>query len=127
MTRDSGLSSRSLSPLTRLLLRLRFQPQVFRKYSHALGPDVLDFLEGVLDKHEIADEDVEYSIDLIAKEYNKQDGRFGRLAPLCPELTPLPLVRRSDESIGRGVGKSISTLTGIIHYRELYRTRYPRC
>jgi len=39
-----------------------------------LGPDALDFLEGVLDKHEIRDEDVEYSIDLIAKEYNKQDG-----------------------------------------------------
>lgn len=55
-----------------------------------MGPDALDFLEGVLDKHEVADEDVEYSIDLIAKEYNKQDGRFGPLAHLCPELT-LPL------------------------------------
>ena len=35
---------------------------------------MLDFLEGILDKHEVPDEDVEYSIDLIAKEYNKQDG-----------------------------------------------------
>jgi len=60
--------------LTRLSLLLRSKPQVFRKYSHALGPDAFDFLEGVLDKHEIRDEDVEYSIDLIAKEYNKQDG-----------------------------------------------------
>jgi len=30
-----------------------------------------------LDKHEVRDEDVEYSIDLIAKEYNKQDGESG--------------------------------------------------
>ena len=28
-----------------------------------------------MDKHEIRDGDVEYSIDLIAKEYNKQDGK----------------------------------------------------
>ncbi|EIN10433.1 DNA polymerase epsilon subunit B [Punctularia strigosozonata HHB-11173 SS5] len=47
--------------------------KVFRKYSHSLGPEVLDFLEDVLDKHEIADEEVESSMDLVAKEYNKQD------------------------------------------------------
>jgi DNA polymerase epsilon subunit 2 len=49
-------------------------PQVFRKYSHSLGPDALEFLEDILEKHHIADEDVEYSVELIAKEYNKQDG-----------------------------------------------------
>jgi hypothetical protein len=70
----SELSSRFFPSLTRLSLRLRSQCQVFRKYSHALGPDALDFLDGILDKHEVRDEDVEYSIDLIAKEYNKQDG-----------------------------------------------------
>ena len=59
----------------RVLLLFLNSEQVFRKYSHALGPDVLEFLEGVLDKHEIRDEDVEYSVDLIAKEYNKQDGK----------------------------------------------------
>ncbi|KAH7914209.1 DNA polymerase epsilon, subunit B [Hygrophoropsis aurantiaca] len=47
--------------------------KVFRKYSHSLGPDVLQFLEEVLDSHEIAEEDVEFSIETIAKGYNKQD------------------------------------------------------
>ncbi|PCH41097.1 DNA polymerase epsilon subunit B [Wolfiporia cocos MD-104 SS10] len=47
--------------------------KVFRKYSHSLGPEALEFLEEILDKHEISDEDVEFSIEWIAKEYNKQD------------------------------------------------------
>lgn len=47
--------------------------KVFRKYSHSLGPEALEFLEEILDQHEIADGDVEYSIEWIAKEYNKQD------------------------------------------------------
>jgi DNA polymerase epsilon subunit 2 len=54
--------------------RQRVIIKVFRKYSHSLGPDALDFLEDVLYKHEITDEDLESSIDFIAKEYNKQDG-----------------------------------------------------
>jgi DNA polymerase epsilon subunit 2 len=49
---------------------------VFRKYSHSLGPDELEYLEEVLKKHDISDEDVEMSIELIAKEYNKQDGLY---------------------------------------------------
>ena len=48
--------------------------QVFRKYGHSLGPESLEFLEDLLDRHDIADEDVEYSIEWMAKEYNKQDG-----------------------------------------------------
>lgn len=48
--------------------------QVFRKYSNSLGPDALSFLEQVLDAHEIEDQDVESSIEALAKEYNKQDG-----------------------------------------------------
>ena len=48
--------------------------KVFRKFSNSLGPDALAFLESVLDQHDISDEDVETSIELIAKEYNKEDG-----------------------------------------------------
>lgn len=47
--------------------------KVFRKYSHSLGPEALQFLEEILDRHEIKDEDVEFSIETIAREYNKQD------------------------------------------------------
>ena len=51
-------------------------PQVFRKFSNSLGPDVLQFLESILDEHGIAQEDVESSIELIAKDYNKEDGTY---------------------------------------------------
>ncbi|KZV71534.1 epsilon DNA polymerase [Peniophora sp. CONT] len=47
--------------------------RVFRKYSHSLGPDEITFLENVLDEYGIADEDAEYSVELVAKEYNRQD------------------------------------------------------
>lgn len=47
---------------------------MFRKYSYSLSPDVIDFLEVVLEKHEIPDEETEHSINALAKEYNKQDG-----------------------------------------------------
>lgn len=47
---------------------------MFRKYSHSLGPESLEFLEDLLDTHHILDEDVEFSIEWFAKEYNKQDG-----------------------------------------------------
>ena len=50
--------------------------RVFRKYSHSLGPEELKYLDEILKEHEILDEDVEMSIELIAKEYNKQDGSF---------------------------------------------------
>ena len=49
--------------------------QVFRKYSHSLGPEALGFLEDILARHEVADKDVEFSIEWIAREYNKQDGK----------------------------------------------------
>ncbi|KZT20388.1 DNA polymerase epsilon subunit B [Neolentinus lepideus HHB14362 ss-1] len=55
--------------------------KVFRKYSHALGPDALEFLEEILDAHDILDEQVEDSIDLIAKEYNKQDDAVMKVSP----------------------------------------------
>ncbi|KAF8897632.1 epsilon DNA polymerase [Infundibulicybe gibba] len=53
--------------------RQRIIIKVFRKFSNSLGPDALDLLEDILDRHEIADVDVETSIETLAKEYNKQD------------------------------------------------------
>ncbi|KAM5540454.1 hypothetical protein V8D89_005912 [Ganoderma adspersum] len=47
--------------------------KVFRKYGHSLGPESLEFLEDILDRHDIAVGDIEFSIEWIAKEYNKQD------------------------------------------------------
>ena len=49
--------------------------QVFRKYSHSLSPDVVEYLENILDAHDVQDEDVESSIELIAVQYNRQDGQ----------------------------------------------------
>ncbi|TFK23244.1 epsilon DNA polymerase [Coprinopsis marcescibilis] len=53
--------------------RQRIIIKVFRKFSNALGPDALEFLEDVIEQHDIADEDLETSVELIAKEYNKED------------------------------------------------------
>lgn len=47
--------------------------KVFRKYSHSLGPDALQFLEEILERHDVADNEVDFSIETIAREYNKQD------------------------------------------------------
>ena len=49
--------------------------QVFRKFSYSLGPDVSELLEDILKCHEIADEDVESSLETLAIEYSKQDGK----------------------------------------------------
>ena len=48
--------------------------QVFRKYSHSLGPEALEFVDKILDEHGVADEDIEFAVEWIAREYNKQDG-----------------------------------------------------
>ncbi|EKM59210.1 uncharacterized protein PHACADRAFT_181204 [Phanerochaete carnosa HHB-10118-sp] len=47
--------------------------KVFRKYSHSLGPEALEFVEEILERHEIPEDQVEQSVEWIAKEYNKQD------------------------------------------------------
>jgi hypothetical protein len=52
----------------------RVAPQVFRKFSNSLGPDALQVIEGILEQHDIADVDIEASLETLAKEYNKQDG-----------------------------------------------------
>jgi hypothetical protein len=64
--------TRPLMPVSRQQIIIR----VFRKYSHSLGPKELEYLDEILKEHDISDEDVEMSIELIAKEYNKQDGSF---------------------------------------------------
>lgn len=48
--------------------------QVFRDYGHALAPDGIAFIEDILDKHEIPDDDIETSTNWIARECSKQDG-----------------------------------------------------
>lgn len=40
-----------------------------------MSPDAIAFVEDILEKHEIPDEDVEFSTEWIAKEYSRQDGR----------------------------------------------------
>lgn len=47
---------------------------MFRKYGHSLGPESLEYLEQILEHHEIPIEEVESSVEWIAREYNKQDG-----------------------------------------------------
>lgn len=56
-----------------------YRVQVFRKFSYSLGPDASQFLEEILDHHEIADEDIESTIETLALEYSKQDGEQGDL------------------------------------------------
>lgn len=48
--------------------------QVFRKYSHSLGPDALEVLEDICDQHGFADNEIERIMETLATEYNKQDG-----------------------------------------------------
>ena len=72
-------------PISRQQIIIR----VFRKYSHSLGPEELEYLDEILKEHDISDEDVEMSIELIAKEYNKQDGsslvsHLGARGDSCP-------------------------------------------
>jgi DNA polymerase epsilon subunit 2 len=50
--------------------------QVFRKFSYSLGPEVSELLEEILDHHEIADEDIESSLETLVVEYSKQDGKL---------------------------------------------------
>ncbi|KAG5648973.1 hypothetical protein DXG03_000322 [Asterophora parasitica] len=47
--------------------------KVFRKFSYSLGPEVSQKLEEILDVHDIADEDVESTMETLALEYSKQE------------------------------------------------------
>jgi DNA polymerase epsilon subunit 2 len=48
--------------------------QVFRKFSNSLSPEALEFVENILVENEIQDINAESSVEVLAKEYNKQDG-----------------------------------------------------
>ncbi|CAA7259855.1 unnamed protein product [Cyclocybe aegerita] len=54
-------------------IRQRTIIKVFRKFSNSLGPETITIIEKILDDSEIDDADVESSIEMLAKEYNKQD------------------------------------------------------
>jgi hypothetical protein len=46
-----------------------------RKYQLSLTSEAIQFLEEILDEHEVQDEDVQHSVEVIAKEYSVQDGK----------------------------------------------------
>lgn len=89
--------------------------QVFRKYSHSLGPEALEYVEEILDTHEIPEQDVEYAVEWIAKEYNKQDGEYLELPGHTGDLMKL---RCTYEGI---IGCSTARL------RSLSRSGQQRC
>ncbi|KAF8528943.1 epsilon DNA polymerase [Hysterangium stoloniferum] len=45
----------------------------FSKYKNTLGPQVISFIEEVLERHNIEDEEVASSVEHLAREYNRQD------------------------------------------------------
>ncbi|KAF7433025.1 DNA-directed DNA polymerase epsilon, subunit B [Pleurotus ostreatus] len=61
-------------------LRHRTIIKAFLKFSNSLGPDALELVEEILDHHEIADEDVESSVETLAAEYNKQEDATMKVA-----------------------------------------------
>lgn len=71
--------------------------QVFRKFSYSLGPDVSELVAGILDNHEIADEDIESSLETLVVEYSKQDGKL--LNVMYPTFSELLGTRCNDESL----------------------------
>ncbi|KAG5342527.1 hypothetical protein C0989_000655 [Termitomyces sp. Mn162] len=48
--------------------------KVFRKFSYSLGSEVSQRIEEILDENEIADDELETTIELLALEYSKQEG-----------------------------------------------------
>jgi hypothetical protein len=52
-----------------------------------------------LDRHDIADEDTESSMEAIAKEYNRQDGAYMHLHHGCCSWSLSSFSRRVNESI----------------------------
>ncbi|KAF9008989.1 epsilon DNA polymerase [Cyathus striatus] len=65
--------------------------KVFRKFSNSLGPEAIQLVESILDQHGISPEDVESSIELLAKEYNKQDDATMKVS--------IEILRRVHESL----------------------------
>lgn len=63
----------------------------FTKYKNTLGPQVISFVEDLLDRHGIEDEDIASSVEHLAREYNRQDGApvlwmsLGMIIKLVPD------------------------------------------
>ena len=51
-----------------------FNQVFFAKYKNTLGPQVISFIEDLLDRHGIEDTEVASSVEHLAREYNRQDG-----------------------------------------------------
>ncbi|KAG6884948.1 hypothetical protein C0992_005587, partial [Termitomyces sp. T32_za158] len=47
--------------------------KVFRKFSYSLAPEVSQRVEEILDENEIADDELEVTIEMLALEYSKQE------------------------------------------------------
>lgn len=48
----------------------------YSKYKNTLGPQVVSFVEDLLDMHGVDDEDVVTAVEHLAREYNRQDGVY---------------------------------------------------
>jgi hypothetical protein len=79
---------------------------VFRKFSNSLGPDALVLVEEILNHHEIEDDDVESSLETLAKEYNKQDGAFHVLF-FGHSILTIGLLRCFHESLSKRTEESL--------------------
>uniref|UniRef100_A0A0W0FJU1 DNA polymerase epsilon subunit n=1 Tax=Moniliophthora roreri TaxID=221103 RepID=A0A0W0FJU1_MONRR len=86
--------------------RQRIIIKVFRKYSNSLGPDALEFLEEIIERHEIGDEEVETAMEAIAKEYNKQDGAYASMK-VTVELLRRVYDHLQDDNEGANGGNEI--------------------
>ncbi|KAF8592440.1 epsilon DNA polymerase [Ramaria rubella] len=49
------------------------QQVFFSKYKNTLGPQVISFVEDLLDRHNVDDDEVAGSVEHLAREYNRQD------------------------------------------------------
>lgn len=79
---------------------------MFRKFSNSLGPEALILVEEILNHHEIENEDVESSLETLAKEYNKQDGSFQFLF-FCRPILTIESPRRYHESLSKRIEESL--------------------
>lgn len=60
-----------------------------RKYQLSLTSEAIQFLEEILEEHEVQDEDVQHSVELLAREYSVQDGKLVMFGYSLSALTVL--------------------------------------
>ncbi|GJJ07402.1 hypothetical protein Clacol_001604 [Clathrus columnatus] len=80
----------------------------FTKYKNTLGPQVIAFIEDILEKHNILDENVAESIEHLAKEYNRQDGPSD--AEMVVRLDVLERVYEAMQNAQSGTGEQNGVL-----------------